>query len=46
MKRKFFKEEVNPLSPLMTGATYWSKLQTAIVLASDRQRNAGCLKLS
>ena len=30
----------------MTGATYWCKKQTAIVLVSDRQRNAASQKLS
>ena len=42
---KFYKEKLNPLSSLMTGATYWCKKQTAIVLVSDRQRNAASQKL-
>ena len=40
MNITFYKEKLNPLSSLMTGATYWCKKQTAIVLVSDRQRNA------
>ena len=46
MNITFYKEKLNPLSSLMTGATYWCKKQTAIVLVSDRQRNAACPKLS
>ena len=42
---KFYKEKLNPLSSLMTGATYWCKNQTAIVLVSNRQRNAGSPKI-
>ena len=46
MNITFYKEKLNPLSSLMTGATYWCKKQTAIVLVSDRQRNAASQKLS
>ena len=45
MNITFYKEKLNPLSSLMTGATYWCKKQTAIVLVSDRQRNAASQKL-
>ena len=41
----FYKEKLNPPSSLMTGATYWCKKQTAIVLVSDTQRNAASQKL-
>ena len=46
MNITFYKEKLNPLSSLMTRATYWCKKQTAIVLVSDRHRNAGSPKLS
>ena len=46
MNITFYKEKLNPLSSLMTGATYCCKKQTAIVLVSDRQRNAASQKLS
>ena len=46
MNITFYKEKLNPLSSLMTGATYWCKKQTAIVLVSDRQRNAASQKLA
>ena len=46
MNITFYKEKLNPLSSLMTGATYWCKKQTAIVLVSSRPRNAGSPKLS
>ena len=46
MNITFYKEKLNPLSSLMTGATYWCKKQTAIVLVSDRQRNAASQNLS
>ena len=50
MNITFYKEKLNPLSSLMTGATYWCKKQTAIVLVSDRHRIGmlapqNCLKL-
>ena len=46
MNITFYKEKLNPLKCLMTRATYWCKKQTAIVLVSDRQRNAASPKLS
>ena len=46
MNITFYKEKLNPLSSLMTRATYWCKKQTAIVLVSDRQRNAASPKMS
>ena len=36
-KWKFFKEELNPLSPLMTGATYWSE-QLLCLCRTDKGR--------
>ena len=45
MNITFYKEKLNPLSSLMTGATYWCKKHTDIVLVSDRQRNAASQKL-